>query len=82
MGGGAAGGLWRQQQWSPSWLPFWILPRIRNQVKTSRLVIFCALHEKQHINEHSQLQSQLPLSNSLFTVLFAYVVCFFGLSGG
>ena len=29
MGGGAAGGLWRHQQWSPSW----ILPRIRNQVK-------------------------------------------------
>ena len=32
MGGGAAGGLWRHQQWSPSW----ILPRIRNQVKTAR----------------------------------------------
>ena len=31
MGGGAAGGLWRHQQWSPSW----ILPRIRNQVKTA-----------------------------------------------
>ena len=29
MGVGAAGGLWRHQQWSPSW----ILPRIRNQVK-------------------------------------------------
>ena len=30
MGGGTAGGLWRHQQWSPSW----ILPRIRTQVKT------------------------------------------------
>ena len=30
MGGGAAGGLSRHQQWSPSW----ILSRIRNQVKT------------------------------------------------
>ena len=34
MGGGAAGGLWHYQQWSPFWLPSWILPRIRNQVKT------------------------------------------------
>ena len=36
MGGGAAGGFWRQQNkiiWSLSWLPSWILPRIRNQVK-------------------------------------------------
>ena len=33
MGGGAAGGLWRNQQWTPSWPPCWILPRIRNQVK-------------------------------------------------
>ena len=32
MGGGAAGGLWRHQQCSPSW----ILPRIRNQVNTPR----------------------------------------------
>ena len=28
MGGGAAGGSWRHQQWSPSWPPSWILPRI------------------------------------------------------
>ena len=34
-GSGAAGGLWRHQQWSPSWSPFWILMRIRNQVKTA-----------------------------------------------
>ena len=33
MGGGADGGLWRHQKWSPSW----ILLRIRNQVKTVRL---------------------------------------------
>ena len=31
-GGGAAGGLWRHQQLSPSW----ILQRIRNKVKTVR----------------------------------------------
>ena len=36
MGGAAAGGLWRHQQWLPSWPPSWILPRIRNQVKTAR----------------------------------------------
>ena len=36
MGGGAAGGLRRHQQWTPSWPPSWILPRIRNQVKTAR----------------------------------------------
>ena len=35
-GGGAAGGLWRHQQWSPSS----ILPEIRSQVKTARNVIF------------------------------------------
>ena len=35
MGGGAAGGLWHHQQWPPFWLPSWILPRIRNQVKTA-----------------------------------------------
>ena len=33
MSGGADGGLWRHQKWSPSW----ILLRIRNQVKTVRL---------------------------------------------
>ena len=32
MGGGTAGGLWRYQQWSPSW----ILTRTRNEVKTAR----------------------------------------------
>ena len=36
MGGGAAGGLWRSQQWSPFWRPCWILPRIRNRVKFAR----------------------------------------------
>ena len=29
MGGGAAGGLWRHQTWSPSWPPSWILSRIK-----------------------------------------------------
>ena len=36
MDGGTAGGLWRHHQWSPPWPPSWILPRIRNQVKTAR----------------------------------------------
>ena len=35
MGSGAAGGLWRHQQWSPPWPPSWILQRIRNQIKTA-----------------------------------------------
>ena len=37
MDGGAAGGLWRHSQWSLSWLPSWILLRIRNQGKTARI---------------------------------------------
>ena len=52
MGGGAAGGLWRHQQWSPSWLPSWILPRIRNQVKTAGNSNFCdgmILFLKKHV---------------------------------
>ena len=36
MNGGAAGGLRRDQEWSASCPPSWILPRIRNQVKTAR----------------------------------------------
>ena len=40
MGGSAAGGLWRLQQWSPSW----VLSRIRNQVKIMRNGKFCAFH--------------------------------------
>ena len=39
VGGGAAGGLWRRQQWSPSY----ILPRIINQVKTARKGEFLCL---------------------------------------
>ena len=39
MGDGAAGALWRQQQWSP--------PRI--QIKTG---VFCAWYVKQHINKN------------------------------
>ena len=42
MGGGAAGGLWRHQTWSPSWPP-WILPRFRNKVKTVRINNFLHL---------------------------------------
>ena len=38
MGGGAAGGLWRYQEWSPSWPPSWILPRIRNHQSSSSLL--------------------------------------------
>ena len=36
MGGGAAGGPWRHQQWS---LP-WILPRIRNEINIAINVFF------------------------------------------
>ena len=43
MDGGAAGVLWRYQQWSPSWLPSLILLRIRNQLKTARNDIFLCL---------------------------------------
>ena len=39
MGGGAAGGLWRCQKWSPSW----ILPRNWNLVKTERIGNFLCL---------------------------------------
>ena len=42
IGGGAAGGLWRRQQWSPSWT----LPRIRNEVKTAINKHFALLHPK------------------------------------
>ena len=42
MGVGAAGGLWRHQRWLPSW----ILPRIRNQVKTARNGDFLCLRWK------------------------------------
>ena len=41
MGGGAAGGMWCHQQWSPSRPPSWTLPRIRNQVKQREMVNFC-----------------------------------------
>ena len=46
MGGGAAEGLWRHQQWLPSWLQSWILPRIRNQVKIVRNGDFFVLQMK------------------------------------
>ena len=40
------GGLWRHQQWSPSWVPSWILPRIGNQDKTARNGNFFVLEMK------------------------------------
>ena len=43
MGGGAAGGLWCHQTWSPSWPPSWILSRFRNKVKTVRINNFLHL---------------------------------------
>ena len=46
MGGGAAEGLLRHQQWSPSWPPPWTFPRIRNQVKTARNGNFFVLYMK------------------------------------
>ena len=46
MGGGAAEGLWHHQTWWPFWLSSCILSRIRNQVKTVRVNIFCAQHVK------------------------------------
>ena len=46
MGGGAAGGLWRHQQWLPSWLQSWILPMIRNHVKIVRNGDFFVLQMK------------------------------------
>ena len=33
IGGGAAGVLWRHRTWSPSWPPFWISLRNKNQIK-------------------------------------------------
>ena len=37
MGSSAAGGLWRHQQWSPSWPPSWIYQELEiSQVKTAR----------------------------------------------
>ena len=46
MGGGATGDLWRHQQWSPSWPLFWILPWIKNQVKTAKNAICLCLTYK------------------------------------
>ena len=40
MGGGAAGGLWRHLQWSPSWPPSWILLRIKNRLKPRKMATF------------------------------------------
>ena len=48
MSGGAAGGLGRHQQWSPTRPPSWILPRIRNHVKTARNRNFFVLFMRNH----------------------------------
>ena len=58
MSGGAAGGLWRNQQWSRSWPPSWISQRIRNQVKTERNGDFLCLtwkiiHKKSTLHDLS-----------------------------
>ena len=37
MGGGAAGGLFRHQKWSPSW----ILRELEIRLKLREMVIFC-----------------------------------------
>ena len=44
MGGGAAGGLCRHQQWSPPWPPF--LTKNKKSVKTSKNGDFFASDEK------------------------------------
>ena len=67
MGVGAAGGLWRHQQWSPSWLPSWILPRIRNQVKTAGNSNFCdgmILFLKKHV-----LSPKIGVTSCTFDVI-------------
>ena len=46
MDGRSAGSLWRHQQRSPSWRRSWILPGIRNQVKTARNGDFFVLDMK------------------------------------
>ena len=71
MGGGAAGGLWRHQQWSPSWPPSWILPSIRNQIKTTRNSNFMYFTSKiKHnytLNEFSHLLSKEVRKTCIFT---------------
>ena len=46
MGGGAAGGLCRHQNWSPSWPPSWILQELEIRLKPREMVIFCTSNEK------------------------------------
>ena len=67
MGVGAAGGLWRHQQWSPSWLPSWSLERIRNQVKTAGNSNFCdgmILFLKKHV-----LSPKIGVTSCTFDVI-------------
>ena len=69
MGGGAARGLWRHQQWSSSWPPPWILPRIRNQVKTARNNNCLCLTCKQWCKITHELAICIMLS-TIFTFIF------------
>ena len=55
MGGNA---LWRHQQWSPSW----ILPRIRNQVKTGRNGDFFVLEMK----NNTQISTLRDFSHKMY----------------
>ena len=61
MGGGAAGGLWRHQTLSPSW----ILSRIRNQVKTFSL----------HLMEGSTPPPPPPPCTSVRVKTFTHFAC-------
>ena len=63
IGGGAAGGPWRHQQWSP----YWILPGSRNQVKTVGNSNFCdgmILFLKKHV-----FSPKIGLTNCTFDVI-------------
>ena len=68
MGGGAAGGLWRHQQWSPSW----ILLRIRNQLRTARNGNFFVLEMNNNtsisIYHHRFINKKTRLTSAEVTV--------------
>ena len=66
MAGGATGGLWHHQTWSPSW----IVSRIKNKVKTVRIDIFlrsaCKITQiTLHHHHHYSSIFFLPSSPSL-----------------
>ena len=68
MGCGAAGGLWRRQQWSPSWLPSWILPRIGNQGPVVRTPVRANL--RLNFNPGFFFLLSKALSRIIFFILF------------